>query len=429
VGPLRQIERRLGCALVQVAILGLAVSCGSSTPPNSVTSNAPSNPPPPAAACTMPLTHDTYNGFHIAVPAGWGLSSLNGRVFVESDPSGAEAVLVYPAIQTNGLTPAQFFTSYLGSLEQEAANAGHPVTAKPKPELAGMPVESLTGTEGNVAVAGIATVAMLPLHSQFSSTELVFIAYWAPTESFPTEEGMLASIGRCYGPEAATLYRVFKDQVFTYMMPPQWVVADETQNNIDLHLGSTADVSYLFLEAIQSSQVGSPQDLVNFVFTKEGFSNVHALWTTAVPGQQEVNGVQSAAYEEFTATLGGVSDHGLIFALTNVGGGITSGVVRIALSTTEQWNSLNAAMIQMAGAIQHDFTQDLQQLQHINQQFQNFGGQVANFDDVLNQQQLVQDPSTGTFYEAPYSSYIVNGSDGPGYYLPSGQHLNLIQRP
>jgi hypothetical protein len=41
---------------------------------------------------------------------------------------------------------------------------------------------------------------------------------------------------------------------------------------------------------------------------------------------------------------------------------------------------------------------------------------------------LVQDPSTGTYYEAPYSSYTINGSADPGYYLPSGQPLNVIQR-
>ena len=124
-----------------------------------------------------------------------------------------------------------------------------------------------------------------------------------------------------------------------------------------------------------------------------------------------------------------MSDHGLIYATTSVGGGVTSGVVRIALSSAEQWNSLNSGMIQMAGAIQHDFTQDLQQLQQVMQQFQDFSGQVQNFDDVLNNQQLVQDPTTGKYYEAPYSSYTVDGAAGPGYYLPNGQRLNEIQRP
>jgi hypothetical protein len=432
LGLLRPFQRTLRGALVRSAILGLAVSCGSSTaPPNAVTSGTPSNSPTivsPVPACTMPLTHDTYNGFHIAVPTGWELSSLNGQILVESDSSGTESVLVYAAIQTTGLTPASFFTSYLGFFEQQVARAGNSVTAQPAQGQPGVPTESLNGTAGGQAVAGMATVVQLPLQTQLSSTELVFIAYWAPTQSFPTESGMLASIGHCYGPEAGTLYRVFRDQAFTYIMPPQWVVAGETQNSIDLHLGTTADVSYALFEAIQSSQVGSGRDLVGFVLGQEGLTNVHALWTATTPNQQAGSGVQSGAYEEFTATLGGNSTHGLIFALADVGGGGKSGYMRIAITTADQWNAMNAALIQMAGAIQHDFTQDLQQLQRINQEFQNFSGQVANFDDVLNQQQLVQDPSTGTYYEAPYSSYIVNGSAGPGYYLPNGQPLNVIQR-
>jgi hypothetical protein len=35
--------------------------------------------------------------------------------------------------------------------------------------------------------------------------------------------------------------------------------------------------------------------------------------------------------------------------------------------------------------------------------FEDFRGQVEDLDDVLNNQQLVQDPPTGKLYEAPYS--------------------------
>jgi hypothetical protein len=134
-------------------------------------------------------------------------------------------------------------------------------------------------------------------------------------------------------------------------------------------------------------------------------------------------------YEEFTGTLNGTAEHGLIYALTNTGGGVTSAVVRLGLATSDEWNSLNGSLLQMMGAIQHNFTQDLQQLQQINQQWQDFSGQVENFDDTLNSQQLVQDPTSSTYYEAPYSSYETEGPDGPGYYLDNGQRLNQVQRP
>jgi hypothetical protein len=280
-------------------------------------------------------------------------------------------------------------------------------------------VDAISGTEGSQPVQGEATLIELPLATSGATSELVFTAYWAPIGELAAESGRLQAIAACYGPERASLFRVFKDQVFTYIMPPGWTVGDESQNNIDLHLTPSADVSYVLLEAIPSSQVSSAQGLIDFVLGKDGFTNVHPVWTV---------GAQNPEYEEFTATFDGVIDRGLIYANAQVGGGITAGVVRLALSSADQWNALNSGLIQMAGAIQHDFTQDLQQLQQVNQEFQNFSGQVANFDDVLNNQQLLQDPTNGDLYEAPYSAYTTDAAGGPGYYLDNGQKLNEVER-
>jgi hypothetical protein len=93
-----------------------------------------------------------------------------------------------------------------------------------------------------------------------------------------------------------------------------------------------------------------------------------------------------------------------------------------------RWNAINGALLQMVGSIQHSFTQDLQEIQRLNQQWQSFSNQVANFDDVLNNQQLTQDPTTGTYYYAPYDSYEADGPNGPGYYYHD-QRLNIINRP
>ena len=109
-------------------------------------------------------------------------------------------------------------------------------------------------------------------------------------------------------------------------------------------------------------------------------------------------------------------------------GGFYIGVVRLGLAPAANWNAVNGALIQMAGFIQHDFTQDLQTINQINQQWQSFSNQVANFDDILNNQQLTQDPTTGIYYDAPYDSYEVDGPTGPGYYN-GDQKLNTINRP
>ena len=107
---------------------------------------------------------------------------------------------------------------------------------------------------------------------------------------------------------------------------------------------------------------------------------------------------------------------------------MSSGYIRMAVAKVADWNSLNPSMIQIAGSIQHNFSQDLANLQQVNQQWQDFSGQVAGFDDTLNNQQLVKDPSTGLEYEAPYSAYDENGPRGPGYYLRNGDELNPVSR-
>jgi hypothetical protein len=154
---------------------------------------------------------------------------------------------------------------------------------------------------------------------------------------------------------------------------------------------------------------------ITSVLTKELFSNRDAF--------------QAEEYLEFTAQWAGRSDHGLVFVGTNTSSSGTYGAMRLSTAPTALWNSINGGLVQMMGAIQHKFTQDLQSLQALNQQWQDFSGQVANFDDTLNGQQLVRDPSTGGYYEAPYSSYLVDGPDGPGYYLPNGQLLDPVARP
>ena len=97
----------------------------------------------------------------------------------------------------------------------------------------------------------------------------------------------------------------------------------------------------------------------------------------------------------------------------------TSGVVRWAYARAYLWNSLSGALLQIAGGIQHHFTQDLQEIARLSQEWQNFGHQVAGFDDALNGVDLVRDPSTGKTYEAPYASYQQSGPAGPGYYVGS----------
>src|SRR5579862_3204356 len=187
------------------------------------------------AACTMPLTHATDVGFHIAVPSGWDLSTLNGQAVVAATPADMEAVLVFPALLTSGLTASSFFTTYLNKLDQQNAAAGVPVSTTPASGAHGLPAVNFTQTVNGTTLQGYATVEVLPLAAPGATQEAAYIAYWAPASEYPGARSELAAVSACYGPEPATPFQVFQDQVFTYAVPTGWTPSDENSNGIDLH--------------------------------------------------------------------------------------------------------------------------------------------------------------------------------------------------
>jgi hypothetical protein len=378
-----------------------------------------------ASGCGLPLTYDAYQGFRVGVPRGWEVSSLGGLVEVASDASGTEAALMYPAALTKGLTPASFFQAVIDHEQKLVASAGGSLQMKMQPSPTHLPLASIQirGTRG--VLAGQATVLLVSLPTQFSSQVAVFSAWWAPPQRLRPDSKLLAAIGGCYRPAPAELYQIFRDQSFTYIMPPGWRVLDEGQDNIDLRGNSdNAAVSYLFFGI--PPQYDTPPLALAHIFAVEGVTVSSVLSITALPTQQlSSGGAQGQQYEEFLGRAAGKAIHGLVYILTDAGSTGTFGVMRFGASTTSLWNSVNGGLIEMMGAIQHSFVQDLQNIQRLNQQWQAESAQEQNFDDIINGQQLVQDPTTGQLYEAPYSSWDPSGPDGAGYYDSNGR-LNPV---
>ena len=394
-GPYRAIATaRAGCAAGRSKPVGVPTGSGGS---------GAGQPP-----CSLPLTHDPYDGFHIAVPAGWELFTLGGELEVEKDALGSEAAIVAPAAQTSGLTPSSYFQSQLSRLESQLATGGGTLTVTGTGSRSGTPSATFSVSSNGQTATGQATVLVEPLTGLAGSTELVFAAYWAPSAVFGSESSLLSSVANCYGPETASLYRFFQDAAFTYMLPPGRTVPSggEGQDNLNL-VDSGGDIV-----AYQATNNGvlafnSPQTLIDGFLNAANVNGVTKLWSATPSGG-------SIEYEEFTATFQGRPVHGLIYGQATNVNGFYDGTVRVGLSQAGNWNSVNGALIQMAGAIQHNFTQDLETINQLNQQWQSFSNQVANFDDTLNNQQLTQDPRTGIFYDAPYDSYDAGGANGPG---------------
>jgi hypothetical protein len=158
--------------------------------------------------------------------------------------------------------------------------------------------------------------------------------------------------------------------------------------------------------------------LLQYLLGHVGISVSSTLYTvTAPPGTTVTGATSEAERTEFTGVLNGTGPlHGMATVNSTTSGGVTSGVVRLAISTPSLWNSVSGVLLEIAGGIQHSFVQDLQQIAQVNQQWQAFGQQVSGFDDALNSVDIVTDPLTGKDYMANYDAYDKLGPKGPGYY-------------
>jgi hypothetical protein len=417
----------MGTALVPPAAAaahpGAASSPATSPAP---TPSATASPALTAPSCSLPLTYDRYQGFRVGVPAGWELSTMGGAILVSKDATGTEAALLFPAPLTSGLTAASFFSSYLRYEQQVLAKEGVTLSFKMQQSTTGLPQATIDLRTSRALLSGVARVVVLPVRTQFGSQEAVFSAWWAPLSRWAADSAKLIAVRSCFSPAPADLFQVFRDQSFTYIMPTGWAVLDEGQDNLDLRGdGENADVSYLFFGI--PPQYDTPPLALAYILHVDGVTVTSVLSVTRLADQQVSGGaVQGQQYEELLGRYQGRAVHGLVYILTDSGSVGTFGVMKSGFATTNLWNSDNGGLIEMMGAVQHSFVQDLQDIQRLNQQWQAESAQESNFDDIINGQQLVEDPSTGQFFEAPYSSYDPSGSDGGGYYGPSGQLLNPV---
>lgn len=372
-----------------------------------------------AAACALPLVRDHYVGFHIGVPDGWTLSTFNGAIALSRDTSGSEAAMLYPALLTAGLTPARFMAAAEKTIGQIAAAIGITLAFRPLSPAGHLPRAAVSGRHGSASVRGQAGILLVPDHTALAAQQVVFYVFWTPSARYAADHASLSGIAPCYGPEPGTLFRLYQDQVFAFSLPLGWQVTNEGQDSIDL-VGEAqqAWASYLLTLLPPGSGVTGPRSLLLYVCARAGIQIAHILSSTDGPAQPQQNGaVQQQEIVEFTGTYAGRAVHGLVAVLSDVGTADTTGVLRLGMATVGTWNAVNSGLIRLMTSIQHNDAQDQAQWAHLTQQMEQNDQQTQQFDNVLRGVQDVQDPATGTVYEAPYDSYDLNGPDGPGYYI------------
>ena len=380
-----------------------------------------------ASSCHLPVASDPYDGFKVGVPGGWDVSSLQGLIGVTANAAGTEGALLYPALLTSGVTTHSLLSSFLGYEDKTLGKQGASLTYSEHPGA--QPAASLEIRAGGTVLAGRAGVLVLPLRTQVTDKLGVAYAYWAPQAQLAAAAPTLSEIASCYQPEQADLFQLFRNVgAFTFTMPPGWRVSSLNQNFIQLNgFGTGAGVTYElwgpFEQGVNATEpITSVGSAISYMFNLYGIKVNQVLSSYVLPGQ-------ATEYMEFVGTLNGKAIHGIVNMVASIDGPSAAGVIRLGLATPALWNSVNGGLVQMMGSIQHNFSGDLQQIAQLNRQWQDFSGQVSDFDDILNNQQLVQDPTNGNLYEAPYSAWDQEGPNGPGYYLANGQQLNPVQRP
>jgi hypothetical protein len=428
--------RALAASLVAAACVLAAAACSSSsnpTPPTTTsttsgghTTSSTSSTAATTASCTLPITRDPYDGYRIGIPTGWDSFTNDGSIIVSKDPSDLEESTVTPVLLTSGLTPAKVFTSSLASLKTEITQAGGTLSDT----ITGSgstPTATLALTSKGTALTGQAKLVVLSEKTAHGTQVAALLASWAPSASFASQRATLAAVGACYGPSQGTFYDVRQDQVFTYAIPLGWSVVNEQQDALEIAQGNNASASYTLTLLPNGTGVNSAQGLESYALPKLGVQIDQVIATAqTAPTQASNGGTQSEIYQEFLGHLtNGQPVHGMVYVDAATGLATPSGVIRLGLTKPELWNSTNGALVHLLDSIQHNFSQDLQQWEHVSQQEQAFSAQVQGFDYALNGVDLVHDPATGQTLEAPYAAFDNDGVHGPGYYDDAGNKMQI----
>jgi len=326
---------------------------------------------------------DSYDGFKVGVPSGWDVSSLQGLIGVTANAAGTKGALLYPALLSRGVTAQGLFTAFMSYEQRVLRKEGETLTYSERPGAE--PIGSFEVREGGTVLAGRATVLVLPLRTAATTQVGVAFAYWAPEAQLAAAAPTLAEIGRCYQPERAALFQLFrKVGPFTFIMPSGWRVSGLSQNYIQLNgFGSGAGVDYElwgpFEQGVNATQpITSTGSAIGYMFNLYGIKVTQVLAGYALPEQPNpTGGFQATEYMEFIRTLNGKTTHGFVNMVASINGPSASGVIRLGLASPALWNSVNGGLLQMMGSIQHNFSGDLQQIAQINRQWQDFSGQVA----------------------------------------------------
>ena len=226
--------RRSSALLGAMSLTGAAAFVPSTAAVVAVPNGRGSTATTPASSCDLPVVSDSYDGFKVGVPTGWDVSSLQGLVGVTANAAGTEGALSYRISLTRGVTTQSLFSSFM-TYEQAPANKGRPLLTPSA--RARSPPARLRSAEAGAVPPGHATVLVLPQRTAVTTRGSVWPLRTGRLKAQLSAAGpTLAQIGRCYQPERADLFQLFRNVgPFMFTMPSGWRGSSLSQDYVQLN--------------------------------------------------------------------------------------------------------------------------------------------------------------------------------------------------
>lgn len=384
----------------------------------------------PVSGCDLPTVKDNYVGFEIGKPEGWALDSAGGALVVKEDAAGKVLALVYPVMLQSGQGARQLFDNYSKALSATAEAAGGNLDFTSIEESGSKIEADVGGSFGGASIRGKAKVTE-------DGREGIFAAYWAPEGELDSKEQELSGIVSCYSKERGSPLEQRSGSYFSYVLPPGWKVAGETQNGIDISAPQDAgsvDFGYL----VGGVGTTSAEQVRDFVMGATGITGLEYSTSQDLGEVTDQLGTQwQLQATEFEGLFQGSDVHGVItVAAGNTGYGSYSTMSSIRIAKKSDWDGLAAALALVQDSIKISSTSNpgagvsLPANQPLDDPLTGSYEYRNQVEDRLSQDwqeaimgyENVESPTTGDQYQAPLNSYDPAGSDGPGYYreLPDG---------
>ena len=299
-----------------------------------------------ASSCDLPVVSDSYDGFKVGVPTRWGRVVPPGPRWRDRERRRYGRGALVPALLTRGVTTQSLFSSFMTYEQHLLRKQGEALTYTERPGAE--PAGSFEVRGSGAVLAGHATVLVLPQRTAVTTQVGVAFAYWAPQAQLSAAGPTLAQIGRCYQPERADLFQLFRNVgPFTFTMPSGWRVSSLSQDYVQLNgFNGGAGVDYElwgpFEQGVNATQpITSAGSAIEYMFNLYHIKITKVLAAYPLPEQaQTAGGFQATEYMEFVGTLNGKATHGFVNMVVSIDGATASGVIRLGLANPGLWNSI-----------------------------------------------------------------------------------------